>query len=244
MNLSVLWGTNSLGRPDKLQSPRREGRPATEYCRKSALCASIRGISEVKRFELKPNTHERLLWTRTMAVLRVTVYPDLERESVRVQRDGLASSLTWNRRFVGPARNSTADTVTRCAYLTAHASLTETKHRWYSLLLGRDTGAGTRLHHPLAVYATVRLPTPLEIDRSRPGPGGRERRLEEEGDENEPPVGRGDEDDEEGGDRSIDDEQVLVTLQVRRGLSPFFAFFAGERCLSSVFGCLSVSRVM
>eukprot|EP00903_Cladosiphon_okamuranus_P015423 g14246.t1 len=69
--------------------------------------------------------------------------------------------------------------------------------RWYSLLFGRDTGVGTRLHYPLAVYATVRLPAPLKIDGARPGPGGRNWRLEE-GEGNVPPIARVDEEDEGG----------------------------------------------
>ncbi|CAN0265408.1 unnamed protein product, partial [Pylaiella littoralis] len=72
--------------------------------------------------------------------------------------------------------------------------------RWYSLRLGRDTGAGTNNQHPV-VYATVRLPTPLMVTRWGPHTG-REDPVEGEGSILEG-FGEG------------ESGQVLVTLQVR-----------------------------
>lgn len=41
-------------------------------------------------------------------------------------------------------------------------------NRWYSLPFGTDTGGGTTGPHPLAAFATLRLPTPLRATRWGP----------------------------------------------------------------------------
>lgn len=76
------------------------------------------------------------------------------------------------------------------------------RRRWYSLRLGRDTGAGMNDRQPLASYATVRLPTPLKITRWGPDTG-----------REEPAEGEGSSLEELEQDGS---GKVLVTLQVNR----------------------------
>lgn len=73
------------------------------------------------------------------------------------------------------------------------------------------------MHQPLAVYATVRLPTPLTIDRLGSGFGLRGR-PDDDLEESKQLFSAGraaeEEDDET---EFVDDKQVLITLQVGLG---------------------------